>query len=166
MPPLLKMLDAGILVSVSTDGSASADNQNILAAARLASQYQKAYHKDASVLPAQKVLELITVDAAALLNLNAGSLEKGRLADLTVLSTTRPNLVPTRLTNVVENLVWASDGSEVSMVIGHGKLLRDGDDFKTLNREEVIDKVSRLSEQFDDYCAGAKLKITGTGAHR
>lgn len=166
MPPLLKMLDAGILVSVSTDGSASADNQNILAAARLASQYQKACHKDASVLPAQKVLELITVDAAALLNLNAGSLEKGRLADLTVISTTRPNLVPTRVTNVVENLVWASDGSEVSMVIGHGKLLRDGDDYKTLDRDGVLDKVSRLSEQFDEYCDGAKLKITGTGAHR
>lgn len=166
MPPLIRMQEAGILVSVSTDGSASADNQNILAAARLASQYQKAHHKDASVLPAQKVLELITVDAAALLRLNAGSIDKGRLADLTVISTTRPNLVPSRVTNVVENLVWASDGSEVAMVVAHGELLRDGDDFMTLDRDGVLDRVTRLSEQFDEYCEGAKLKITGTGAHR
>jgi 5-methylthioadenosine/S-adenosylhomocysteine deaminase len=166
MPPLMEMLDAGILLSVSTDGSASADNQNILAAARLASQYQKAVHKDASNLPAQRVLELITVDAAALLNVNAGSLEPGRLADLTVMSTTRPNLVPTRLSNVVENLVWASDGSEVSMVIAAGQLLRDQDHYLTLDRDEILDKITRLSEQFDDFCATTDLKLKGTGANR
>jgi 5-methylthioadenosine/S-adenosylhomocysteine deaminase len=166
MPPLLDMLDRGILVSVSTDGSASSDNQNILAAARLASQYQKAFHKDASKLPAQRVLELITVDAANVLKVNAGSLDVGRLADLTVISTTRTNLVPTRISNVVENLVWASDGSEVSMVIAGGNLLRDENVFTTLDRDEIIEKVSVLSQEFDTFVATTNLDVKGTGAHR
>ena len=42
MPPVLEMLKAGVPVAISTDGSGSADNQNIIAAARLAAQYQKA----------------------------------------------------------------------------------------------------------------------------
>ncbi|MBM4320208.1 MAG: amidohydrolase family protein, partial [Deltaproteobacteria bacterium] len=56
MPPILEMIAAGIPVAISTDGSGSADNQNILAAARLAAQYQKALHQDATLLPAQMLL--------------------------------------------------------------------------------------------------------------
>ena len=52
MPPLMEMLGAGIPVAISTDGSGSADNQNMLAAARLAAQYQKAVRQDATLLPA------------------------------------------------------------------------------------------------------------------
>ena len=51
MPPVIEMLAAGVPVAISTDGSGSADNQNILAAARLAAQYQKALHQDATLLP-------------------------------------------------------------------------------------------------------------------
>ena len=60
MPPVMEMLAAGVPVAISTDGSGSADNQNILAAARLAAQYQKALHQDATLLPSQQLLEMIT----------------------------------------------------------------------------------------------------------
>ena len=36
MPPVIEMLAAGVKLAISTDGSGSADNQNIIAAARLA----------------------------------------------------------------------------------------------------------------------------------
>jgi 5-methylthioadenosine/S-adenosylhomocysteine deaminase len=47
MPPLKKMEEMGIPYVISTDGSGSADNQDILLAARSAAQYQKAFHGDA-----------------------------------------------------------------------------------------------------------------------
>lgn len=165
MPPIMTMLERGIPFSVSTDGSGSADNQNILAAARLASQYQKAVHQNAENIPAQKALELITIDAAELLGIPAGSLEPGRAADLIMVSTRRPNMVPTRLSNVVENLIWASDGSEVELVVAGGRLLRQGSDYKTLDLDAILDKVSRLSAELDRFRATQTTELRGTGAH-
>jgi len=164
MPPVVDMLERGIPVAISTDGSGSADNQNILAAARLASQYQKALHSRAELLPAQRVLEMITVDAAGILRVNAGSLEPGKDADMVLIALDRPNMTPTRVTNLVENLIWASDGSEVQMVIAGGRLLRDGDQYFTLDAERILRDVTTLSEEFDRYQADAP-EMSGTGAN-
>ena len=164
MPPVVEMLERGVPVAISTDGSGSADNQNILAAARLASQYQKAFHQRAELLPAQKVLEMVTVDAARILRVDAGSLEPGRAADMVLLTLDQPNMVSTRLTNLVENLIWASDGSEVRLVVAGGELLRDGDRYTTLDVERIKADVRALAEAFDRYLAEAP-EIRGTGAN-
>ena len=165
MPPVVQMLERGIPVAISTDGSGSADNQNILAAARLASQYQKARHSDAELLPAQTVLEMITVVPAKMLGVNAGSLAAGKAADLVLIDTDRPNMVPTRLTNLVENLIWASDGSEAALVVAGGELIRDGQQWLTLDAERILADVTKLSTAYDAYEAQA-APLSGTGANR
>jgi len=165
MPPILRMLEMGIPVAISTDGSGSADSQNILAAARLASQYQKALHRDARVLPAQQALEMITIEPAKMLGLNCGSLEPGRDADMVLMDTRRPNLTPTKITNVVENLIWASDGSEARYVIAKGRILKDDYSFTTLNAAKVLQNVQYLSELLDDYKKTIG-NLKGTGANQ
>jgi 5-methylthioadenosine/S-adenosylhomocysteine deaminase len=168
MPPLMEMLRAGVPVAISTDGSGSADNQNILAAARLAAQYQKALHQDATLLPSQQLLEMITVVPSRILGFDQGELAPGRQADWILVGLDRPNLVPTRLDNLTENLLWAADGSEVDTVVASGRLLKlDGRILPFLDgtRPEVImDQVQRLSEAFVAYRAGAP-ELRGTGAH-
>jgi len=165
MPPVIKMMEMGIPVVISTDGSGSADNQNMLMAAKLASQYQKAVLKDAKVLPAQKLIEMITIEPAKFLRLNTGSLEEGKDADLIFIDLTTPNMTPTRLDNLVENLIWASNGNEIKYVIANGKLLMYDGKFTTLNEEEVKREVLELSEMFIEYKKTAK-EIRGTGAHQ
>ncbi len=165
MPPVVEMIDRGIPLAVSTDGSGSADNQNILAAARLASQYQKARLQDARVLSAQQALELITVEPAKLLRIDAGVLAPGKAADIVLVDLSRPNLVPTRTINLVENLIWATDGSEVRLVIGGGEVLRDGERYLTLDRAEILADVQILSEAYDAWKADAPL-MSGTGANQ
>ncbi|MEM3061410.1 MAG: amidohydrolase family protein, partial [Candidatus Bathyarchaeia archaeon] len=165
MPPIVKMLELGIPVAISTDGSGSSDNQNILNAARLASQYQKAFNKDAKVLSAQEVLEMITIKPAEMLGFNSGSLEPGKDADVVVIDLSRPNLVPTRMDNVMENLVWATSGSEIMHVIANGKILLENYEFKTLNIDKILMDVQKLSEMFIEYKSLTK-PIKGTGAHR
>jgi len=165
MPPIMDMLEAGIQVAISTDGSGSADSQNILAAARLASQYQKALHQRAENLPAQQVLEMITVEAASILGINAGSLAPGKAADLVVIELTRPNLVPTRKVNVVQNLIWASDGSEARYVVAGGELVKDDYQLVSIDTASICDKMQWLAEQLDAYRLEAG-ELRGTGAHR
>lgn len=163
MPPIMEMLEAGIPVAISTDGSGSADSQNMLAAARLASQYQKALHQDATCLPAQKVLEMVTVDAALMLGINAGSLAPGKAADFQVIDLRRPNLIPTRRCNVVENLIWASDGSEVRFVVAGGRVVKEDGHFPTLDAEEIGAKMLMLSRELDAYKESVG-GFSGTGA--
>ncbi|MDF1565478.1 MAG: amidohydrolase family protein [Deltaproteobacteria bacterium] len=165
MPPIMEMLEAGIPVAISTDGSGSADNQNILAAARLASQYQKALHRRAENLPAQQVLEMITIDAAEMLRIDAGSLEPGKAADLVLIDLTRPNLTPTRKVNVVENLIWASDGSEARWVVAGGEVVKDDYRLTTLDVAEISEKITLLAERLDVY-RGQAEEIRGTGVNR
>ena len=165
MPPIIRMMEMGIPVVISTDGSGSADHQNMILAAKLASQYQKALHQNAALLPAQKVLEMVTVDPARFLRLNTGCLEEGRDADLIFLDLTVPNLTPTREDNLVENVVWASNGNEVRYVIANGRILMDDRKFTTLKEDAVKQEVQELSELFVDYRRTAK-EIKGTGAHK
>ncbi len=165
MPPVMEMLEAGIPLAISTDGSGSADSQNILAAARLASQYQKALHKRAECLPAQQALELVTVEPARMLGIDAGALEPGRAADLVLIDLRRPNLVPTRKTNVVENLIWASDGSEVRYVVAGGKVVKDDYRLTTLDVDEIGDKIRWLASELDAYKERVGA-LRGTGANQ
>jgi 5-methylthioadenosine/S-adenosylhomocysteine deaminase len=151
MPPVVEMINSGIPVAISTDGSGSADNQNILSAARLASQYQKAYLKDAKVMKAQDVLERITIGPAKMLRLNAGSLEKGKDADLVLIDLSKNNMVPTRIDNVMETLVWCTDGSEVRWVIANGKILKDDYKIQHLDVEKINKDIFKLSEMMMEY---------------
>jgi len=163
MPPVIDMMEKGIPVAISTDGSGSADNQSILAAARLASQYQKALHQNAHLLHAQQVLEMVTVVPARFLGLNAGSLAPGFDADVIVIDLDRPNLTPSRLDNVVENLIWAADGSEVRWVIANGRLLKDDYKFVVQDEERIKAEAMKLSELLIEY-AGTRPEIKATGA--
>jgi len=165
MPPLKKMTEMGIPFVISTDGSGSADNQDIILAAKSAAQYQKALLQDASFLTSEDLLQKITVEPAEFLRLNTGSLEKGKDADMVLIDLTRPNMIPSRLDNIVENLIWASDGSEVKTVVANGKVLKLDYKFTLLDFETIVKEVQLLSEMLTDHMVAAK-KITGTGAHK
>jgi 5-methylthioadenosine/S-adenosylhomocysteine deaminase len=168
MPPVIEMLDAGVTVAISTDGSGSADNQDIIAAARLAAQYQKAFHQDASLLPSQQLLEMITRVPAGILGLDQGELVAGKKADFILVDLFRPNMVPTRLDNVMENLIWAADGSEIDTVVARGVVRKEGgrvlDFFDGTTADEILESVQRLSERFAEYRETAP-ELSGTGAH-
>lgn len=151
MPPIQEFKRRGIEFAISTDGSGSADNQNIINAARVAAQYQKALHQDASLMTAQDVLERITIIPAQILGFNTGSLEPGKLADIIVVDLSAPNLTPTRLDNVVENLIWAANGNEIRYVISNGKILINDYLFMFLNVQEIIQQVQELSEKFYEF---------------
>jgi 5-methylthioadenosine/S-adenosylhomocysteine deaminase len=151
MPPLSKFEKLGIDYAIATDGSGSADNQNIINAARVACQYQKAHLQDVTFMPAQEALERITIIPSQILGFNTGSLEPGKYADIILIDLSVPNLVPTRLDNVVENLIWATSGNEIRYVISNGKLIIDDYKFIDLDINLILSQVQELSEKFIAY---------------
>ncbi len=168
MPPVIEMLKAGVPVAISTDGSGSADNQNIIAAARLASQYQKANHKDATLLKSEELLPMITSVPASILRKNQGELKEGMQADWVVLSLDKPNLTPTRLDNVMENIIWAADGGEIDTVVARGRILKEKgkvyDFIDGISADKIMSDVQKLSELYAIHRKDAP-ELKGTGAH-
>jgi len=169
MPPIIEMLKAGIPVAISTDGSGSADNQNIIAAARAAAQYQKAFHQDATLLKSEQLLEMITVVPSAILKKNQGELTAGKQSDFVLLDLDKPNMFPTRLDNIMENIIWAADGSEIRTVVASGRIVKDNfiiNEFIDGTRPvDIMAKVQKMSELYAEHRKTAK-PISGTGAHK
>lgn len=151
MPPIIRMMEMGIPVVISTDGAGAADNQNILNAARLAAQYQKAFHRDATLLPSLTLLKMITIDASRALRLNAGCLEAGLDADFIILDLNSSNLVPSRADNIIENIIWAADGNEVQWMIANGLLLRDDYRAVRLDEKKIKEETQELSELMIEF---------------
>jgi 5-methylthioadenosine/S-adenosylhomocysteine deaminase len=151
MPPIQEFKRRNIPFAISTDGSGSADNQNILNAARLAAQYQKALHKNATLMTAQDVLERITIIPSQILDYNTGSLTPGKTADIAIVDLSVPNLTPTRRDNVIENLIWAANGNELRYVISNGEMVINDYQFVTIDIIKLLSQIQELSELFYAY---------------
>ncbi|MEG1430334.1 MAG: amidohydrolase family protein, partial [Oscillospiraceae bacterium] len=69
-----------------------------------------------------------------------GKIEAGYDADLILVDFNRPHLIPCH--DVIENLVYAAHGSDVTMTMARGKVLyRDGK-FLTLDVEKIQREVT------------------------
>jgi len=138
--PVPEMLAEGVNVCLGTDGCSSNNSLDMFSEMKFASLMHKAHRWDASVMTAQKCLDMATVDAAKAVGAEKvlGSIESGRKADIVIVDAKKAAMVPTRQDNVVANLVYASSSHAVRDTIVNGKfVLRDGK-IVTLDEAGVI----------------------------
>jgi 5-methylthioadenosine/S-adenosylhomocysteine deaminase len=123
-----RAIAGGVTVGVGTDGSSSADNQNMFEAMRLAAFVSRVFDRaPADWIGAAEALRMATEGSAAVLGMadRIGRIAPGYKADLTFLDLHHVNLVP--LNNAVQQLVNAEDGMAVRDVMVGGRfVLRDG----------------------------------------
>jgi len=139
------LLDLGVTVGVGTDGPASNNNLDMFQSMKVAALLQKQYYKDSTVLPAQTVLKLATIDGAKALGLEktVGSLEVGKKADIILIDFKKPHLTPVH--DPYANIVYSACGSDVDTVIVDGKILMENKNVKTLDEEEVMLKAQKTA---------------------
>src|SRR3990172_7228193 len=82
--PVPEMRDAGLAVGLGTDSPISNNGLDLFSDMKVCGLLHKATRWDASVMPAQAVLDLATIDAAKVLGVDRelGSVEVGKRADL------------------------------------------------------------------------------------
>ena len=121
-------LARGVTVGVGTDGSSSADNQNMFEAMRLAAFVSRVFDRPPDAwIGAVEALQLATEGSAAVLGMAGliGKIAPGYKADLVFLDLDHVNLVP--LNNAAQQLVNGEDGAAVRDVMVGGRfVLRDG----------------------------------------
>jgi 5-methylthioadenosine/S-adenosylhomocysteine deaminase len=123
-----RAIAGGVTIGVGTDGSSSADNQNMFEAMRLAAYVSRVFDRaPEDWIGTAEALKLATEGGAAVLGMAdlIGRIAPGFKADLTFLDLDHVNLVP--LNNPVNQLVNTEDGAAVrDVMIGGRFVLRDG----------------------------------------
>lgn len=139
------LINRGICVSLGTDGVGCNNNLDMFEEMKLCSLIHKVNLKDASVLPSEKVLEMATIEGARALDLDneIGSIEMGKRADIILVNTKKPHMVP--LTNPVSHIVYAANGGDVSSVIIDGKVVMDNRCVRSIDPEYVMDLANKLA---------------------
>jgi 5-methylthioadenosine/S-adenosylhomocysteine deaminase len=108
------LLQHHVNIGIGTDGSASNNRLDMFAEMRLAALLAKGASGDAAVLPAKQALEMATIDAARALGMDdkIGSVEAGKLADLTAVRLDAPETLP--CFDPISHLVYVAGNQHVT----------------------------------------------------
>lgn len=143
--PVPEMLKAGITVGLGTDGCASNNNLDMIKEMSTAAKLHKVARLDPTVMNAQTVVRMATVEGAKSLGIEKtiGSLEAGKKADIIIIGLNEPHLTP--LYSEYSHLVYAMSGADVDTVLINGKIVMENRRLLTINEEEVMQKVREIA---------------------
>jgi len=150
VPPLPEMFASNVTVSLGTDGPASNNELDLFDTMKACALIHKTYRWDPTVLPADQVLDLATINGARALGIETecGSLDAGKDADIIMVDMRTPNLVPVHGKHtILSDLVYACSGYNVDTTIVRGRVLMHERRFETLNEATVMEKAQKAAEE-------------------
>ncbi|MBE9591961.1 MAG: amidohydrolase, partial [Proteobacteria bacterium] len=149
--PVPAMIAKGITVGLGTDGCASNNNLDLFGEMDMAAKLHKVNNLDPTVMNAQTLVKMATIDGAKVLGLEkiTGSLEVGKRADLIVIDTNKPHLVP--MYNPYSHLVYAASGHDVKHSIIDGNLVMEDRRLLTLDVEDIIERSKEKSNKVKEW---------------
>jgi len=145
--PVVKCLNAGMIVALGTDGAASNNDLDMFEAARQAAFLHKLQTMDPRALPATVVLEMATIRGAQALGMDReiGSLEAGKRADIITVSMKGARQTP--MYNAVSHLVYVSKGDDVQNTIVNGRVLMRDRKVTSLDEARVLADARAMAER-------------------
>ena len=134
--PVKKMMDAGINVTIGTDGAASNNDLDMIDEMRSVALVHKGVLRDATALSAETVLHMATTGGANALGItDTGELKKGNKADFIVVSFDSPKTTP--VFNPVSHLVYSASASDVTAMYVNGKCLMKDRVILTMDEDKI-----------------------------
>jgi cytosine/adenosine deaminase-related metal-dependent hydrolase len=157
VPDLLK---AGINVGLGTDGAPCNNTNDLLQEMKLAAIIHKAASYDPTIVSAEQVLEMATVNGAKALGLDGeiGSLEVGKKADFVVVDMRHVHLQP--YYSPVSAVVYSVTGRDVEMVVVDGNVVVEEGKLVTMDEEGVWREAERRGHEVVKR-AGLTEKVKG-----
>ncbi len=145
--PVPKLLEAGICVGLGTDGPSSNNDLDLFSEMNTAAKLHKVHTLDPTVLNAHQVLRMATIDGARALGLDkvTGSLEPGKCADIIVIDTRKPHLIP--MYSPHSHLVYAVRGSDVTASVINGQVVMADRELTTIDTEGAIVGIKAVAQK-------------------
>jgi cytosine/adenosine deaminase-related metal-dependent hydrolase len=144
--PALKMYDAGVRIGLGTDGPMSGNTLSTIDEFNQVAKVHKLVNHDRAAMPPVKVIDMATMGAARALHMEdkIGSLEVGKLADIIVIDTKAPNMVP--VYNPYSALVYSAYATNVRHAIVDGKMLMQDREMLTVDEDKIREEALAFSD--------------------
>lgn len=138
--PIHKLMKKGINVGIGTDGPMSGNHQEIISVMHQYTKFQKVRENDRSIASALSAIELGTIKGAKAIGMDSiiGSIEVGKKADIIIIDTSTPNMMP--LYDYYGAIVYGAYPSNISMTMVNGKILMK-------DRKLLVDSLESIYEQ-------------------
>ncbi|MGL4418673.1 MAG: amidohydrolase family protein, partial [Plesiomonas shigelloides] len=145
--PVTTMLEKGIRVGLGTDGPMSGNTITTMDELGQVAKVHKLATKNRAAMPPLTVVEMATMGSAKALHMEdkLGSLETGKLADVIVVDTKAPNMVP--MYNPFAALVYGAYGANVRHTIVDGNILMQDRKLLTVDEEAIRKEALAFSDK-------------------
>jgi cytosine/adenosine deaminase-related metal-dependent hydrolase len=155
--PVPTLLERGVLVMLGSDGTAPDRSTDMFRHMFQCMRLHQRAHRDETLMPPGKLLEMVTIDAAVGLGMGGeiGSLEVGKKADVITIDLRKPHLAPRNMP--IWRVVCFANGQDVDTVIVDGRVLMRGRIVPHVDIDAVIEAAEAET--------AAMLSRTGFSAH-
>lgn len=141
--PIPDMLKAGVNIALGTDGVSSHNSTDPFADMKLAAILHNGVACDPMAVCPYEALKMATANGGVALGRKTGKIEVGYEADLILVNFDTPNNFPCH--DVIENLVYASHGCDVTMNMARGKVIYKDGEYYTLDLERIKHEVTEYA---------------------
>ena len=136
-PSIKKCVDAGVQISLGTDGPGSNADMDMFAVIRQTALIHKYQAIDPAMISGDTALRMATQTGAKAVGMPGyGMLQVGAAADLILIDMNAPHLRPVH--NIIANLVHCVKGSDVCDVMVDGNWLMRNRELITLDEEQIL----------------------------
>jgi 5-methylthioadenosine/S-adenosylhomocysteine deaminase len=141
-----EMQEAGICISLGTDGGCSNNRASIIEEMRMTSLLQKVKFCNSTVTRAEDMFEMGTSHGGRNLGIPVGQLAAGFHADFTVIDLNDLSMQPRQ--HPVKNLVYSSQPSAIRAVYVGGEKVFEAGQILTIPESEIVSRVQRLTQSW------------------
>ena len=159
VPPIPRLLDLGVTVSLGADGAASNNSQDMLEALKIGALLPKVAARDPAIFTAADALRVATSGGAAAMGRNDfGSLEPGKRADLFIFDPHHAKSIPVH--DPVSTLVYSSGQVNVRTTVVGGRVVLDNRRIVGVDEDAILHEAQALAEELSAL-AGTRTRLDG-----
>jgi 5-methylthioadenosine/S-adenosylhomocysteine deaminase len=142
--------EAGINVSIGTDGPASNNHQSMIREIQQVGRVQKVTHKDPTVINPAQLLRMATLNGARGYGLDRhlGSLEPGKLADLAIIDPGGPHWYPPY--DPYNTMAYAMQSGDVETVLINGRVVLENRVLLHIDEREILHRFRKITGRIRD----------------
>ncbi len=152
------MMKAGVRMGLATDGPMSNNSLNLFATMRAVALMQRVKYRNNTLMRPVEILEMATIGGARSLYMDdqIGSIEPGKLADIIVIETKSPNMVPCH--DYYAAVVFQAEPSNVSTAIIDGKMVMENREVKTVDIREDREIMNRIKQDIAPFTKELEIR--------
>ena len=157
---VFELMNAGVRIGLGTDGPMSCNSLNFFTTMRTVALMQRIKYKDNTLMKPVEIVEMATIGGARSLYMEdqIGSIESGKLADIIVIETKSPNMVPCY--DYYAAVVFQAEPVNVTTTIINGKIVMENREMKTIDIREDREIMNRIKQDVAPFARDLEIKST------